>query len=230
MFVNWVQPASRIDRFSPALAATFRPGCWAVPEAEAVMAKYDRLRYRLIPYIYSLAKKTYDTGAPFMRPLWMDFPNDPNVADLGTQYMFGPAFLVAPITEQGQTEKDVYLPAGSDWYNFWTNEKLVGGRWVKVAAPIDRIPVFVRAGSIVPLGSDVQSTASKQSISEIRVYPGSNAEFALYEDDGTSYAYQKGQGTTTTLHWDNASQSLRATGGDAAFGKNVAGLARVMGK
>ena len=199
-------------------------------EAEAVMAKYDRLRYRLIPYIYSLARKTYDTGAPFMRPLWMDFPNDPNVADLGTQYMFGPAFLVAPVTAQGQTEKDVYLPAGSDWYDFWTNEKLAGGRWVKVAAPIDRIPVFVRAGSIVPLGSDIQSTASKQSIAEIRVYPGKDADFALYDDDGTSYAYEKGKGTTTPLHWDNASRSLRATGGDAAFGRKVAGLVRVIGE
>jgi alpha-D-xyloside xylohydrolase len=88
----------------------------------------------------------------------------------------------------------------------------------------------VRAGSIVPLGSDVQSTASKQSITEIRVYPGRDADFALYDDDGTSYGYQKGQGTTTALHWDNASHSLRASGGDAAFGRKVAGLARVMGK
>jgi alpha-D-xyloside xylohydrolase len=106
-------------------------------QAETIMARYDSLRYQLIPYIYSQAKFTHDTGAPFMRPLWMDFPNDPNVANLGTQYMFGPAFLVAPVTEQGQTEKDVYLPAG-DWYDFWTNEKLAGGRWIKAKAPIDR--------------------------------------------------------------------------------------------
>ncbi len=199
-------------------------------QAEAIMAKYDKLRYRLIPYIYSQAKKTYDTGAPFMRPLWMDFPNDPNVANLGTQYMFGPAFLVAPVTTQGQTEKDVYLPAGSDWYNFWTNEKLAGGRWVKVAAPIDQIPVFVRAGSIVPLGSDIQSTAFKQAIAEIRVYPGNDADFALYDDDGTSYGYEAGRGTTTRLHWNNAAGVLSATGGDAAFDGKVAGLAKVMGK
>ena len=199
-------------------------------EAEAVMAKYDALRYRLIPYIYSQARKTYDTGAPFMRPLWMDFPNDPAVADLGTQYMFGPAFLVAPITEQGQTEKDVYLPAGSDWYDFWTNEKLAGGRWVKVAAPIDRIPVFVRAGSIVPMGSDIQSTASKQSIAEIRVYPGSDADFALYDDDGSTYAYEKGKGTTTRLHWANATGTLSANGGDASLAKRAAKLVKVMGQ
>jgi alpha-D-xyloside xylohydrolase len=136
---------------------------------------------------------------------------------------------VAPVTEQGQTEKDVYLPAGSDWYDFWTNEKLAGGRWVKVAAPIDRIPVFVRAGSIVPLGSDIQSTASKQSIAEIRVYPGKDADFALYEDDGTTYGYEKGKSTTIGLHWSNAAGALSATGG-GAFDKKVARLARVMGE
>lgn len=197
-------------------------------QAEAIMAKYDALRYRLIPYIYSQAKKTYDTGAPFMRALWMDFPHDPNVANIGTEYMFGPAFLVAPVTEQGQTEKEVYLPAGSDWYNFWTNEKLTGGRWVKVASPIDQIPVFVRAGSIVPLGSAIQSTASKQSIAEIRVYPGKDDDFALYSDDGTSYGYQAGKSTTTQLHWNNASGALSATGGDEAFGRTASSLVKVI--
>lgn len=205
---------------------------WAFGKpAEAIMARYDRLRYQLIPYLYSQAKVTYDTGAPFMRPLWMDFPNDPKVANLGTQYMFGPAFLVAPVTEQGQTEKDVYLPAGSDWYNFWTNEKLTGGRWVKVAAPIGQIPVFVRAGSIVPLGSDVQSTASKQSIAEIRVYPGKDGDFVLYDDDGTSYDYEKGKGVTVTkLHWNDASGELAVTGDDKSLAKTLQGLTKVMGK
>jgi alpha-D-xyloside xylohydrolase len=199
-------------------------------QAETILAEYNRLRYRLIPYIYSQAKFTHDTGAPFMRPLWMDFPQDPKVADIGTQYMFGPAFLVAPITAQGQTEKDVYLPAGSDWYNFWSNEKLPGGQWVKVAAPIERIPVFVRAGSIVPIGADVQSTATKQAISEIRVYPGKDGEFALYDDDGASYDYEKGKGTLTRLRWDNAKGALSVSGGDSAFAKAAQGLVKVQGK
>jgi len=121
---------------------------------------------------------------------------------------------VAPVTEQGQTEKDVYLPAGADWYNFWTNEKLAGGRWVKVAAPIDQIPVFVKAGSIVPMGSEVQSTASKQTIASINVYPGKSGEFRLYEDDGVSYDYEKGKSTTTVLKWDDAAGKL--TGGGSA--------------
>lgn len=182
---------------------------WAFgKEAEAVMAKFNRLRYQLIPYIYSQAKRTYDTGAPFMRALWVDFPNDPKVANLGDQYMFGPAFLVAPVTEQAQTEKEVYLPAGADWYNFWTNEKFAGGQTIKVAAPIDQIPVFVKAGSILPIGADIQSTATKQAIASIKVYPGADADFNLYDDDGVSLDYQNGKGTTTKLHWNDATKVL----------------------
>ncbi|MDV6332935.1 glycoside hydrolase family 31 protein [Asticcacaulis sp. 201] len=205
---------------------------WAFgKQAEAIVSEYDKLRYRLIPYLYSSAKTTYDTGTPFMRALWMDFPNDPNVADIGTQYMFGPAFLVAPITKQGQTEKDVYLPAGTDWYNYWTNEKLTGGRWVKVAAPINKIPVFVKAGSIVPLGSDIQSTATKQTIIALKVYPGKDGDFSLYDDDGTSYDYEKGKGAvTTTLHWNDASGTLTATGSDKAFVKSAPSLVQVVGR
>ncbi|TFW31159.1 glycoside hydrolase family 31 protein [Duganella callida] len=199
-------------------------------QAEEVMARFDKLRYQLIPYIYSQAKMTHDTGAPFMRPLWMDFAADPNVANIGTEYMFGPAFLVAPVTEQGQTEKEVYLPAGADWYDFWTNEKLSGGRWVKVAAPIDRIPVFVKAGSIVPIGAEVQSTAARQPIAEIRVYPGKSGEFALYEDDGVSYDYEKGKSSITRLKWDDAAGKLSASGGDAALARSAPGLVKVAGK
>jgi alpha-D-xyloside xylohydrolase len=199
-------------------------------QAEAVMARYDRLRYELMPYIYSLAKFTYDTGAPFMRPLWMDFPKDQNVANIGTQYMFGPAFLVAPVTEQGQTEKDVYLPAGTDWYNFWTDEKVAGGQWVKVAAPIDRIPVFVKAGSIVPFGTEIQSTATKQGIAQVKVYPGRDATFDLYDDDGVSYDYEKGKGTTTRLQWNDGAGKLTASGGDANVAKNLPSLVKVAGK
>jgi alpha-D-xyloside xylohydrolase len=197
-------------------------------EAEAIMAKYDKLRYALIPYIYSSAKHTYDTGAPFMRALWMDFPNDPNVANIGTEYMFGPSFLVAPVTEQGQTEKDVYLPAGSDWYNYWTNQKLTGGQWIKTAAPIDQIPVFVKAGAIIPVGSDIPSTATKQTITALKVYPGANGVFNLYDDDGRTYDYETGKGVTTSqLTWDDASGKLSATG---ALAKTAAGLTQIVGK
>lgn len=230
LFTRWFQygtflPTLRLHGLRP------HPEIWgAGKQAETIIADFDRLRYKLIPYIYSQAKRTYDTGAPFMRPLWMDFPGDARVADIGTQYMFGPAFLAAPVTEQGQTEKDVYLPAGTDWYNFWTNEKVTGGRWVKVAAPINQIPLFVRAGSIIPLGKVVQSTASVQQIEEIRVYPGKDGDFALYDDDGKTYDYETGKGTTTQLHWNDAVQQLSVTGGDKALARAAPSLVRVIGR
>jgi alpha-D-xyloside xylohydrolase len=216
LFVRWFQYGTFLPtlRVHGQRAAT---ELWALgPKPEAILAKYDRLRYALIPYIYSLAKTTYDTGAPFMRPLWMDFAQDPNVANLGTEYMFGPAFLVAPVTEQGQTVKDVYLPQGADWYDFWTGKKFAGGQWIKASSPIDQIPVFAKAGSIVPFGSDVQSTTETQTIAKIKVYPGAApSSFTLYEDDGHSYAYQKNKGTSlTTLSFDPKSGKLSAKGGN----------------
>jgi alpha-glucosidase (family GH31 glycosyl hydrolase) len=150
-----------------------------------------------------------------MRALFMDFPNDAQVADIRDEYMYGPAFLVAPITEQGAVSRMVYLPAGCDWYNFWTNEKLHGGQTVSVHAPIDTIPLFVRAGSIVPLGSAVLSTQQTQKIASLRVYPGADADFSLFSDDGTSYAYEHGAGSVTRIHWDDAKQQLTHTGAAA---------------
>jgi alpha-D-xyloside xylohydrolase len=180
--------------------------------AEQVIVKYLRLRYALIPYLYSLGRHTYETGAPFMRALFMDFPNDPRVAEIGDEYMLGPAFLVAPVTEQGVTSRRVYLPAGADWYDYWTNRKYAGGRTVEAAAPIDTIPLFVRAGSILPVGAQVPSTATPQKLESIRVYPGRDAEFALYDDDGVSYAYEKGGGVKAVLRWDDRAGRLRAEG------------------
>jgi len=189
---------------------------WAYgKQAEPILAKYLRLRYQLIPYIYAQGWHTYQTGAPFMRALFMDFPNDPQVTDLRDEYMFGPAFLVAPITEQGATSRRVYLPAGCDWFNFWTNEKLRGGQTISVQAPIDTIPLFVRAGSILPLGSEVLSTQQTQKIASVRVYPGADADFTLFSDDGTSYDYEHGGGAISKLHWDEAKHQLTHTGAAA---------------
>jgi alpha-D-xyloside xylohydrolase len=176
--------------------------------AQPILEKYLKLRYELMPYIYSLGYRTYETGAPFMRALFMDFPGDPSVADIADEYMFGPAFLVAPVTEQGATSRMVYLPAGADWYDFWTNERFHGGETVKVAAPIDRLPLFVRAGSILPLGEPVLSTHQAQKVAKLRVYPGADANFTLYDDDGRTYDYEKGAGTVTRLHWDDAARKL----------------------
>jgi alpha-D-xyloside xylohydrolase len=181
-------------------------------QAEPILEKYLRMRYQLMPYIYSLGYRTWLGGAPFMRALALDFPDDPKVADLRDEYMFGPAFLVAPVTEQGATSRQVYLPTGTDWYNYWTNERVKGGQTITVAAPIDTIPLFVRAGSIVPLGAAVESTHEAQAITTIRVYPGADSSFTLFSDDGTTYAYERGAGSITRLHWDDATQQLTHEG------------------
>ena len=147
-----------------------------------------------------------------MRGLFMDFGDDPKTADIGDEYMFGPALLVAPVTEQGMTSRSVYLPAGTDWYNYWTNERVHGGQTITVSAPIDTIPLFVRAGAILPLGTAVESTNDKQQIASVRVYRGADGNFDLYSDDGKTYAYEKGSFSVVRLHWDDAAGKLTHKG------------------
>jgi len=187
-------------------------------QAEPILAKYLKLRYQLLPYTYSAAFRSYQTGAPYMRALFMDFPNDPKAADIPDEYMYGPAFLVAPVTEQGMTHRSVYLPAGSDWYNYWTNRRYHGGQMIEVDAPIDTLPLFVKAGSIVPLGSEVQDAKQPQTIQSVRVYPGANGTYTLFQDDGKTYAYEKNGGTTTSLTWNDATHKLTHEGAAAWSG------------
>jgi alpha-D-xyloside xylohydrolase len=181
-------------------------------QAEPILVKYLKLRYQLLPYTYSVAYKSYQTGAPYTRALFMDFPNDAKAANIPDEYMYGPALLVAPVTEQGATHRTVYLPAGSDWYNYWTNERLHGGQTMVVDAPIDTLPLFVRAGSIVPLGSEVESAQQPQAIASIKVYPGTNGSLNLFQDDGKTYNYEKGKGTITKLIWDDETHQLKHEG------------------
>jgi alpha-D-xyloside xylohydrolase len=190
-------------------------------QAEPILEKYLRLRYRLMPYIYSLGWQAHQTGAPFMRGLFLDFPNDPNVADIRDEYMFGPSLLIAPVTDQGATSRSIYLPAGSDWFDFWTNKRIRGGQKIVAAAPIDTIPVFVRAGSILPLGSEIESTNELQKIEKILIYPGANGRFELYSDDGTTYAYEGGHFDLTVLSWKDGERRLRHTGANAWSDKNA---------
>ena len=197
--------------------------------AEPILVKYLRLRYQMMPYLYSLGYLSHETGAPFMRGLFMDFGDDPKVADLGDEYMFGPSILVAPVTEQGRTSREVYLPAGTDWYNFWTNEKLHGGQRITVAAPIEIIPLFVKAGSILPLGAPVENTNDLQQIAKLRVYPGKDADFELYSDDGTTYKYEKGDIQLTKLHWSESAGKLTREGAKLDV-ESEAGLVDVVGR
>jgi alpha-glucosidase (family GH31 glycosyl hydrolase) len=126
--------------------------------------------------------------------------------------MYGPALLVAPVSEQGATSRVVYLPAGTDWYNYWTKEQYHGGQNITVNAPIDTLPLFVRAGSILPLGSPVENAEQQQVITKVQVWPGANTDFALYQDDGETYAYEKTGAGVTKLHWDDQAQRLTHSG------------------
>jgi len=220
LFTRWFQYGTFLPIMRTHGSRTYNEVWSYGKQAEPILEKYLRLRYQLMPYIYSLAYKTYETGAPFMRALFMDFPNDPIVADLRDEYMFGPAFLVAPVTEQGATRREVYLPSGADWYNYWTNQRVQGGQTIKVDAPIDTLPLFVRAGSILPLGELVESTNQAQKIAKVRVYPGADTEFVLYEDDGKTYAYEKGESKITRLRWNDASQKLTHEGAKAWAGSD----------
>src|SRR5271170_137360 len=142
--------------------------------------------------------------------------------------MFGPSLLVAPVVEQGVTSREVYLPEGTDWYNFWTNERVRGGQKVMVAAPIDVIPLFVKAGSILPLGEAVESTNERQRIAKVKVYPGADGEFELYRDDGTTYEYEKGQSELTRFHWSDGAKKLTRSGAKAEV-VSEEGLVEVVG-
>jgi alpha-D-xyloside xylohydrolase len=215
LYARWFEYASFLPIFRTHGSRKFNEVWSYGPAAEAVLEKYLRLRYTLMPYIYSLGWFTHQTGAPFMRALFMDFPNDPKVDEIGDEYMFGPAFLVAPVTAQGMTSKEVYLPAGADWYDYWTHKKYTGGETIAVAAPIDQMPLFVRAGSIIPVGSQIQDAQQEQIIAMVEVWPGRDADFALYRDDGTTYAYENGKYELTHLHWDQATGKLTHTGAPA---------------
>ena len=229
LFVRWFQWGA----FQPVMRAhgeRKHNEVWAYgKDAEPILAKYLKLRYRLLPYTYSAAYRSYQTGAPYMRALFMDFPADPKAADIPDEYMFGPAFLVAPVSEQGATQRTVYLPAGCDWYNYWTDERLHGGQTIVAKAPIDTLPLFVRAGSIVPLGSEVLSAQQPQTIASVRVYPGANGSFTLFQDDGKTYAYENGGGSITKLVWDDAAQRLRHEGAAAWSGPDKS-VVTVVGK
>jgi alpha-D-xyloside xylohydrolase len=225
LFTRWFE----YNTFTPTLRIHGqRPGTalWSYGKAaEPVLEQFLRLRYALIPYLYSLGHHTSETGTPFMRALFMDFPNDPAVSNIGDEYMLGSAFLVAPVTDQGVTSRKVYLPTGSDWYDWWTNKRIAGGQWIEAAAPIDKIPLYVRAGSIVPMGAQVPSTMTRQPLEEIRVYPGRDAHFTLFDDDGVSTK----AGKTATLNWDDKARRLTATG-TLPTGQAPASLLRIMGE
>ncbi|HEX4007136.1 MAG TPA: TIM-barrel domain-containing protein [Acidobacteriaceae bacterium] len=178
------------------------------PQAPTLIA-YDKLRSRMLPYIYSLAWRVTNDDYTVMRPLVMDWPEDQTVRDIGNQYMFGPALLVNPVTEQGATSREVYLPAAAAWYDFWTGTQVKGEEHLQAPAPLDRIPLYIKAGSILPLGPEVEyAEQSPDAPVELRIYRGADGDFTLYNDEGDTYDYEKGEHATIPIHWDDASSTL----------------------
>ena len=187
------------------------------PDAQKILVSYDQLRYRLMPYIYSLAWKVTNQGYTIMRPLVMDFRTDVHAQNIGDQFLFGPALLVNPVTEPNANSRHVYLP-DSKWFDFWTGASLQGGRAMEANAPLDRIPLYVRAGSILPLGPDVEHASEKPADPlEIRVFRGANGTFTLYEDEGDTYNYEKGVFSTIPFSWDEAAQTLTIGASSGSF-------------
>lgn len=209
-----------------------KKGDWVYDSEE----KYINLRYALLPYLYSTGWQVTDNAGSFLRALFMDFNEDQKVHNISNQYMFGKAFLVTPVTrnmyvfsdkEQWKDPyedfsktgtQDVYLPKGTKWFDFWTGEALNGGQLVTKEVPIDIIPLYVRAGSIVPFGPKVQySTEKKWNNLEIRIYPGADGEFVLYEDENDNYNYEKGAYSIIKFTWDDAKRTLNIADREGTF-------------
>ena len=174
---------------------------------KANLLAVDNLHYRLMPYLYSLAAKTTNEGYTIMRHLVFDYPNDTNVFNINNQFMYGPAILVNPVTTAGATSRSVYLPAGT-WYDFWTGSTATGGTTVTANAPLSQIPLYVRAGSIVPMGPMIQYATQSADPLEIRIYKGQNGSFTLYEDEGDTYNYETGKYAQITFDWNDSTGQL----------------------
>ncbi|RYZ32516.1 MAG: glycoside hydrolase family 31 protein, partial [Sphingobacteriales bacterium] len=159
---------------------------------EPIARQYLNLRYQLLPYNYTLARETYETGIPPMRAMWVHYPGDENVKNLSDQYMWGADLLLAPVYEKAQSSRRLYLPAGN-WYDFWTNEKLEGSRFISRQLDLATMPLYVREGAIIPFDPVRQYTAEKvPGNTTLKIYSGSNGSFTLYEDDGKTQDYLKG--------------------------------------
>ncbi|MDQ8179377.1 TIM-barrel domain-containing protein [Pelagicoccus sp. SDUM812005] len=192
--------------------------------------KFINLRYRLLPYIYSAAAACHRKHDTLMRPLAFDFSEDEETYSIADQVMFGPSIMACPVTEpmyyrsgsapveETTRTRRIYLPAGTDWYDFWTGERFNGGQTIAVDTPIDTIPLFVKAGSIIPIGPELQHTGeSPRNEVSILLYPGADTTFDLYQDDGETYAYEEGDFELTELSWDEALQTLSSEPNDKRF-------------
>lgn len=178
------------------------------PEVEKDLREFDGLRYRLMPYIYSAAWGVTSRGGTVMQALPFVYPREPALREVDDEFLFGDSLLVSPVTQPNVTTRSVVLPAGDDWVDFWTGQMYRGGNTIEAEAPLSRIPILVKAGSIIPMGPVLQSTAETEDPLEIRIYGGKDADFELYEDGGDGYAYENGARATIHMHWDNLKKSF----------------------
>ncbi|NEW84401.1 MAG: DUF5110 domain-containing protein [Mariniphaga sp.] len=196
-------------------------------KTKAILLNYDNLRYRLLPYIYSLSWKVTNEGYTIMRSLAFDFRNDKKVNEIPDQYMFGPAILVNPVTERMysletnvpvEKTRKVYLPESAVWYDFWTGKTIKGGQTIVAQAPIETIPLYIKAGSIVPMGSFLQYATEKPAdVIELRIYPGADGKFVIYEDENDTYNYEKGQFATIEFQWNDKAKTLMVSDRKGSF-------------
>jgi len=177
-------------------------------QVEPICRKYLELRYRMLPYLYSAARECATTGMPMVRALWMHYADDPKAVACGDQYLWGESVMVAPVVEKGAISRQVYLPRG-DWFDFWTGEKLEGDREVSRAVDLETMPLYVRAGGILPLGPVKQYTTEKvHEPYTVSIYPGAAGSFLLYEDDGASFNYRKGEWMGIQMEWNDTRHTL----------------------
>jgi alpha-glucosidase/alpha-D-xyloside xylohydrolase len=177
-------------------------------QVEPICRKYLELRYRLLPYLYSTVRECSTTGMPVMRALWLHYPDDPAAVARADEYLWGREILVAPVVEKGATSRQVYLPRGF-WYDFWTGERIEGGREITRAVDLETMPLYVRAGSILPLGPVKQYTGENTDQPLfISIYPGTDSSFLLYEDDGKSFNYRKGEWMGMQMEWNDSRRVL----------------------
>jgi alpha-glucosidase/alpha-D-xyloside xylohydrolase len=190
------------------VAAWPRPADLHRTDVEQICRKFLNLRYQLLPYIYSTAAQSHQTGMPLIRPLWLAFPNDERTYLIDDSYMWGDSFLVAPMFSKGATERSLYLPAGV-WLDYWSGERFAGGRVITAKAELDSMPLYVKAGAIVPIGP-VKQHASEKSNEPItlQVYPGADGSFRWYDDDGISFAYELGEFMLVHCEWNDRKHAL----------------------
>jgi alpha-glucosidase (family GH31 glycosyl hydrolase) len=196
------------------------------PAVEPVAKKYAELRYQLMPYTYTLAREAYDTGMPLMRALWLHYPDDRQARGQSQEYLWGRDLLIAPVYEKGATSRDVYLPAGT-WYDWWDNSRHAGGATVKRAVDLATMPIYVRAGAVIPFDAVRQYLAQPApGPTTLKVYNGASGEFTMYEDDGTSQGYLRNKGTWTKLSWDDGAKKLTISAAPPAGAANESAAPR----